>query len=110
MRTCTPRTRPSCGGVDCEPRRYLDPFGFLGRVPLRDLLGLRRLRPGPQPLLPVPVGLVLAVRRLGGGAAVSACGKCGGSGTVRVQITNSVTGKTQTLIETCLSCMGTGRR
>ncbi len=40
---------------------------------------------------------------------MSPCGKCGGSGTVRVHITNSVTGKTQTLTETCLSCMGSGR-
>jgi DnaJ-class molecular chaperone len=55
------------------------------------------------------VGLVPAVRRLGRGAAVSACGSCGGSGTVRVEIYNTATHKTQTITQTCLSCMGSGK-
>ncbi len=40
---------------------------------------------------------------------MSACSSCGGSGTRRVVIQNTATGKTQVLTETCLSCMGSGK-
>jgi hypothetical protein len=32
------------------------------------------------------------------------CASCGGRGTVQVQITNTATGKTQTITQTCLDC------
>jgi DnaJ-class molecular chaperone len=32
------------------------------------------------------------------------CATCNGSGTVRVEITNTQTGQTQTITQTCLDC------
>lgn len=36
--------------------------------------------------------------------AQQACSKCNGTGTVRTSIYNTVTGKWETLTETCLDC------
>ena len=39
------------------------------------------------------------------GPVQGTCATCGGSGTVRVEITNTATGQTQTLTQTCLDCL-----
>lgn len=38
-------------------------------------------------------------------ANVQTCGTCHGSGTIQVEITNTQTGQTQVLTQTCTSCL-----